>query len=76
MTLPLAFYGRYGTIIDIHVMKPSGYSNQRCSFVTFEHHVSALAATKLGGVHRMNQVDRPIVVRFADSQGGKRQRTN
>ncbi len=45
-----------------------------CAFVTFEHHVSALAATKMGGVHRMNQNDRPIVVRFADSQGGKRQR--
>ena len=110
--------GAYGNIVDIHVMKPSGYSNQvkaaptahahashmhvrmpharatchmphatchmrmqpsscsqRCAFVTFEHHVSALAATKLSGVHKLNPVDRPIVVRFADSQNGKRQRT-
>jgi len=64
----------FGNITDVHLMKPSGYSNQRCAFVTFEHHVSALAATKMSGQHRMNQFDRPIVVRFADTQGNKRQR--
>ena len=69
-----ALLAPYGNIVDIHVMKPSGYSNQRCAFVTYEHHVSALAATKLSGVHRLSPVDRPIVVRFADSQGSKRQR--
>lgn len=69
-----ALMGPYGNIVDVHLMKPSMHSNQRCCFVTFEHHVSALAATKLGGVHKMNAVDRPIVVRFADSQA-KRQRT-
>ena len=68
-----ALFGPYGTIMDIHVMNPSGHSNQRCAFVTFEHHVSALAATKLSGVHRMKPEDKAIVVRFADSQG-KRQR--
>ena len=40
----------------------------------YEHHVSAAAATKMGGIHRMTPTDRPIVVRFADSQGNKRQR--
>ena len=64
----------YGNIVDIHVMKPSGSSNQRCAFVTYEHHVSALAATKMNGVLRVNAVDRPIVVRFADAQHNKRQR--
>jgi len=65
----------YGTVVEIHLMKPSESTQQRCAFVTFEHHVSALAATKMGGVHRMSPNERPIVVRFADTQGGKRQRS-
>ena len=43
---------------------------------SFDSHASALAATKeLGGVHKINPNDKPIVVRFADSQGSKRQRS-
>lgn len=64
----------YGNILDIHVMKPSSHTNQRCAFITYEHHICALAATKLSGVHRMNPNDKAIVVRFADKQGDKRQR--
>lgn len=60
----------------VYSPQPSETTQQRCAFVTFEHHVSALAATKMGGVHRMNANDRPIVVRFADTQGQKRPRNN
>ena len=48
----------YGFVQEIHMMKPSEQTQQRCAFVTFEHHVSALAATKMGGVHRMTPYDR------------------
>ena len=70
-----ALMGPYGNIVDAHLMAPSQTSSQRCAFVTFEHHVSALAATKLGGTHQMIPGERPIVVRFADQQGNKRARS-
>ena len=57
----------YGVIVDIHMMNPSERTQQRCAFVNFEHHVSAVAATKMGGVHVMKPGERPIVVRFADN---------
>ena len=64
-------------LIMASFLSHSPTTQQRCAFVTFEHHVSALAATKLSGMHRMTANDRPIVVRFADAQGEnkKRQRT-
>ena len=58
----------YGPIGEIHVMKPSTQTHQRCAFVTYEHHASALAATKMHGTKKMKPEDKPIVVRFADDQ--------
>ena len=66
----------FGQIVDIHLMAPSQRTQQRCAFVTFGDHASAVAATALGNknqaAHVHAQVDprfRSLVVRFADSQG-------
>ena len=70
-------FSQFGTILDVHLMHPSQKTLQRCAFVTFESSVSAQAATKIGGVHKMDPNDKPIVVRFADQPGqggGKRPR--
>jgi hypothetical protein len=69
-----AIFATYGTIKDLHLMHPSSQTQQRCAFVTFDNHASALAATKLGGVYKITPTDKPIVVRFADQQANKRPR--
>ena len=64
----------YGVLTEVHIMAPSERTRQRCAFVSFETHANAMAATALNNAFQMRQTERPIVVRFADSQG-KRQRT-
>jgi len=58
-----AIFASYGSIRDLHLMAPSVKTQQRCAFVTFEQHASALAATQLSGNYRMVPTDKPIVVR-------------
>ena len=58
----------YGPIGEIHVMKPSTQTHQRCAFVTYEHHASALAATKMHGTKKMkpasSEKHAPIWLRY------------
>lgn len=70
-----AAFSSFGTVREIHLMQPSERTNQRCAFVTFEAHASAVSATQMSGKMKMTPSDAAaIVIRFADSQN-KRQRS-
>ena len=56
-------------------MQPSERTHQRCAFVTFAEHASALAATAMSGNHRMAPNEPAVVVRFADNPSNKRHRS-
>ena len=65
----------YGKVLNVHIMLPSERTGQRCAFVQYEMHACALSALELSNQYRMTPSGAPIVVRFADTQGGaKRQR--
>lgn len=70
-----AVFEPYGKVLHIHMMLPSERTGQRCAFVQFDAHASAVNALELSNSYRMHPGEQtPIVVRFADSQGAKRQR--